>query len=70
VNRQPTPDPVEPPPDDTTESPVDVVRAVILGIRDTWSSMLTEGRRAARATYDRRWRDFDAKTKGRRSRPR
>jgi hypothetical protein len=49
---------------------VDVVRAIILGIRDTWSSMLTEGRRAARATHDRRWRDFDAKTKRRRSRPR
>jgi len=68
VNPQLPPDAPEPVHDDGRESPVDFVRAVLLGLRDTWDSMLSEGRRAARATHDRRWRDFDARTKHRRER--
>jgi hypothetical protein len=69
VNSQQSPDAGEPT-DDRHESPVDLARAVVLGLRDTWDSMLAEGRRAAKATHDRRWRDFDSRTKYRRSRGR
>ena len=50
------------------EPPAGLVRAVLLGVRDTWKEMLAEGRRGARITHDRRWREFDEKTKYRRSR--
>ena len=58
----------EPPAHDGGASPADAVRAVMLGLRDTWHAMVEEGRRGARETFDRRWREFDRKTKNRRHR--
>ncbi len=66
MNRQPPPTDAVPLPEDGSESSAGLVRSVLLGLRDTWESMLAEGRRAARATHDRRWRDFDERTKSRR----
>ncbi len=66
MNREPPPTDAVPSPEDEPASSAGLVRSVLLGLRDTWESMLAEGRRSARATHDRRWRDFDARTKSRR----
>ena len=39
------------------------VRAVALGIQDTWHDMVEEGRKGARQAYEEYWRDFEVKTK-------
>lgn len=68
MNPQPTPKGAEPTPDEQAEARAGLIKAVFLGLRDTWDSMLAEGRRSARATSDRRWRDFEARTRHRRHR--
>ncbi len=63
----PDPEPNLPPPEEEEDrSIVGWVRAIGLGIRDTWQDMVDEGRKGAREAYDEGWRNFETKTKHRR----
>jgi hypothetical protein len=51
------------------ESPLDLARAILDGLKDTAHDMVEEGRRGAREANENWWRRFDDKTRFRGGRP-
>ena len=43
----------------------DWARALVGGVKDTWSDIVSEGRKAARRSHDAGWARFEAKRKKR-----